>query len=114
MRILSVILGAVAAMALLAGPASAQGGPARYGEPDKTKTPTEIAAEKDAETGLPEVARQRAGTKGYRPLGHRARERASERSQAPAKPKPRLKTVRRHQARQHRKIEDTGPGALPG
>jgi len=49
MRILSGMLGAVAVMALLAGPASAQGGPAKYGEPDKAKTPTEIAAEKDAE-----------------------------------------------------------------
>ena len=49
MRILSGMLGAVAVMALLAGPASAQGGPAKYGEPDKVKTPTEKAAERDAE-----------------------------------------------------------------
>jgi hypothetical protein len=49
MKILSGMLGTVAAIALLAGPALAQGGPARYGEPDKTKTPAEIAAEKDAE-----------------------------------------------------------------
>ena len=49
MKILSGMLGAVAVMALLAGPASAQGGPARYGEPDKVKSPAEKAAEKDAE-----------------------------------------------------------------
>jgi hypothetical protein len=49
MKIPGRILGAVAVIALLAGPAWAQGGPARYGEPDKDKTPAEIAAEKDAE-----------------------------------------------------------------
>ena len=49
MRILSGMLGAVAAIALLAGPALAQKGPARYGEPDKDKSPTEKAADRDAE-----------------------------------------------------------------
>ena len=49
MKVLSRVLGAAAAMALLAGPVLAQGGPARYGEPDKVKTPTERAAEKEAE-----------------------------------------------------------------
>lgn len=49
MKIPGRILGAVAVIALLAGPASAQGGPAAYGEPDKEKTPSEIAAEKEAE-----------------------------------------------------------------
>jgi hypothetical protein len=47
--ILGAFLGAVAVIALPAGPASAQGGPAPYGEPDKDKTPAEIAAEKEAE-----------------------------------------------------------------
>ena len=36
-------------IALLAGSAAAQRGPAKYGEEDKPKTPAEIAAEKDAE-----------------------------------------------------------------
>ena len=49
MRILKGMLGAVAAIALLTGPALAQQGPARYGEPDKEKSATEKAAEKDAE-----------------------------------------------------------------
>jgi hypothetical protein len=49
MKIPGRILGSVAAIALLAGPVWAQGGPARYGEPDKVKTPAEIAAEKEAE-----------------------------------------------------------------
>jgi hypothetical protein len=49
MKVLSRTLGAAAVVALLAGPALAQGGPARYGEPDKVKTPTEKAAEREAE-----------------------------------------------------------------
>ena len=49
MNIPGRILGAVAGLALLAGPALAQKGPARYGEEDKPKTPAEIAAEKEAE-----------------------------------------------------------------
>jgi len=49
MGIVSRIVGAVAVMGVLAGPVWAQGGPAKYGEPDKAKTPSEIAAEKEAE-----------------------------------------------------------------
>jgi hypothetical protein len=42
------MIGIVAVLALLAGPASAQNMP-QYGEPDKDKTQAEIAREKDAE-----------------------------------------------------------------
>ena len=49
MQVVGRILGAVAVIALFAGPAAAQKGPAKYGEEDKDKTPSEIAAEKDAE-----------------------------------------------------------------
>src|SRR5262245_35030879 len=50
MKILGRMLGAAAAVVLLAGPALAQQkGPARYGEEDKPKTGAEIAAERDAE-----------------------------------------------------------------
>ncbi len=49
MQTVGRILGAVAVIALFAGPAAAQKGPAKYGEDDKPKTPSEIAAEKDAE-----------------------------------------------------------------
>jgi hypothetical protein len=49
MQAVGRILGAIAVIALFAGPAAAQKGPARYGEEDKPKTPAEIAAEKDAE-----------------------------------------------------------------
>ena len=48
-KVVGRILGAVVVMALLAGPAFAQKGPARYGETDKDKSPTEKAAERDAE-----------------------------------------------------------------
>jgi hypothetical protein len=49
MQAVGKILGAIAVIGLLTGSALAQKGPARYGEEDKPKTPTEIAAEKDAE-----------------------------------------------------------------
>ena len=49
MRAVGTILGAIAVIGLLAGPAAAQKGPARYGEEDKAKTPAEIAADQDAE-----------------------------------------------------------------
>ena len=49
MQFVGRILGAVAVIGLLAGPAAAQKGPAKYGEEDKPKTPAEIAAERDAE-----------------------------------------------------------------
>ena len=50
-RNFSKVLGACAVIVALAGPAWAQGGgPAKYGEPDKVKTPAQIAAEKEAES----------------------------------------------------------------
>jgi hypothetical protein len=48
-RISGNVLGAAAVIGVLAGPAWAQGGPAKYGETEKAKTPSEIAAEKEAE-----------------------------------------------------------------
>jgi hypothetical protein len=49
MQAVGRILGAVAVIALFAGSAAAQKGPAKYGEEDTPKTATEIAAERDAE-----------------------------------------------------------------
>jgi hypothetical protein len=50
MKVVGRILGAVAVTALLAGPASAQSQPMqKYGEPDKEKSATEKAAEREAE-----------------------------------------------------------------
>jgi hypothetical protein len=50
MKILGSILGATVVIASLAGPAlGQQGRPPAYGEEDKAKTPSQIAAEKDAE-----------------------------------------------------------------
>jgi hypothetical protein len=50
MKVVGRILGAVAVTALLAGPAWAQSQPMqKYGEPDKEKSATEKAAEREAE-----------------------------------------------------------------
>ena len=49
MKSLGRILGATFVIASLAGPAWAQASIPKYGDPDKVKTPADIAAEKDAE-----------------------------------------------------------------
>ena len=50
MKILGSILGATVVIASLAGPAwGQQARPPAYGEEDKAKTPSQIAAEKEAE-----------------------------------------------------------------
>ena len=81
MKILSGMLGTVAVMALLAGPASAQGGPAKYGEPDKDKVADRKSGREGCRTGLSAVAGQHTGAEEPGPLGDRARQRACERSQ---------------------------------
>jgi hypothetical protein len=43
------VFAAAAVIALLAGPAYAQGAVPKYGETDKTKTPQQIEAEREAE-----------------------------------------------------------------
>ena len=61
---------AAVAIALLAGPAYAQGKAVpRYGEAEKEKTRLEIEAEKAARKGLPEFAQQHPGQGAFRPLG---------------------------------------------
>jgi hypothetical protein len=49
MKILGRILGAIGLIVALAGPAWAQNSVPKYGDPDKVKTPSEIAAEREAE-----------------------------------------------------------------
>jgi hypothetical protein len=49
MKSLGIILGATVVIASLAGPAWAQNSVPKYGDPDKVKTPADIAAEKEAE-----------------------------------------------------------------
>ena len=49
MKSLGRILGATFVIALLAGPAWSQNPVPKYGDPDKVKTPADIAAEKEAE-----------------------------------------------------------------
>jgi len=49
MKSLGRILGAACMVASLAGPAWSQNPVPKYGDPDKVKTPADIAAEKEAE-----------------------------------------------------------------
>ena len=114
MKILSGMLGAVAVMALLAGPALAQDGRAKYGEPDKGKTPTEIAAEKDAERAYQRSLGNIPAQKSQGPGGSRARARRPNAAKAPpAKPKAKTDQAADTKAGK-RKIEDTGSGAHAG
>ena len=88
MNIPGRILGAVAGLALLAGPALAQRGPAKYGEEDKPKTPAEIAADKEAERAyqrsLGNIPQQQKSD----PWGTMRGDSAPPKAAAPAKPKP--------------------------
>ncbi len=92
MKILGRVLGVAAVVALGAGPALAQKGPARYGEEDKAKTPAEIAAEKEAERAyrrslgnIPE--QQKSDPWGTMRGNDSAAPKAAAKAQAPAKPK---------------------------
>jgi hypothetical protein len=92
MKILGRILGAVAGLALLAGPALAQQkGPARYGEEDKPKTPAEIAAEKEAEKAyqrsLGNIPQQQKSDPWGTMRGDSAPPKAAAKAPAPTKPK---------------------------
>jgi len=87
MRILGVMLGTVAVIALLAGSALAQKGPAKYGEPDKDKTPNEKAAEKEAERAYQRSLGNIPEQQKTDPWGI-AREPSNAAKASPAKPKP--------------------------
>ena len=92
MKIPGRILGAVAGMALLVGPALAQKGPARYGEEDKPKTPAEVAAEKDAERAyrrsLGNIPEQQKSSDPWGTMrGDSAAPKAAAKAPPPAKPK---------------------------
>ena len=93
MNIPGRILGAVAGLALLAGPALAQKGPAKYGEEDKPKTPAEIAAEKEAERAyrrsLGNIPEQQKSD----PWGTMRGDSAPPKAAAPASAKPKAKAV---------------------
>ncbi|MDE5456951.1 hypothetical protein GWE18_29820 [Bradyrhizobium sp. CSA112] len=88
------IVGVVAVMTLLAGPAWAQSQPMqKYGDPDKVKTPAEIRAEKEAEQSyrrsLGNIPEQKStdpwGT--MRGDGAPPKAAAKDTAKAPAKPK---------------------------
>lgn len=88
MRILGRILGGAAVVALLAGPAMAQQkGPARYGEEDKAKTPSEIAAERDAEKAYRRSLGNIPEQKSTDPWGTMRGDSAAPKAAAPAKSK---------------------------
>ena len=96
------IAGVVAVMVLLAGPVWAQDAVPKYGDPDKDKTPADIAGEKAGREGLPAVAEQYTAQKSHDPWGI-ARESApaSAAKASPAKPKA---------SKAETKSADTKPG----
>ena len=93
------MLGAVAVIALLAGPALAQKGPAKYGETDKDKTPTEKAAEKDAERAYQRSLGNIPEQKSTDPWGIARGDSAGQRPHQGRAAKPKAE-IRRYQARQ--------------
>ncbi|NOJ43251.1 hypothetical protein [Bradyrhizobium australiense] len=92
MQVVGRILGAVAMIGLLAGSAAAQKGPAKYGEEDKPKTPSEIAAEKEAERAyrrsLGNIPEQQKSSDPWGTMrGDSAPPKAAAKAPPPAKPK---------------------------
>jgi hypothetical protein len=89
--VVSRILGSAALIVLLAGPAAAQSAAQpvpRYGEPDKEKSATEIAAEKEAERAYQRSLGNIPAQKSTDPWGTMRSEDAPKAAKAaPAKPK---------------------------
>ena len=110
MKILDGMLGAVAVIALLAGPALAQNVP-QYGETDKGKSPSEIAAEKDAERAYQRSLGNIPAQKSQDPWGI-AREStpANAAKAAPAKPKAKAENAKAENAKAQTRSADTKPG----
>jgi hypothetical protein len=84
------LMGIVAVMALLAGPAWAQTPQPvqKYGDPDKVKTQADIAAEKDAQRAYERSLGNIPEQKGTDPWGAvRSDNAAPKAAKAPAKPK---------------------------
>ena len=83
------MIGIVAVMVLLAGPAWAQATVPKYGEADKDKTPAEIRAEKEAERAYKRSLGNIPEQKGTDPWGTVRSDNAAPKAaaKAPAKPK---------------------------
>jgi hypothetical protein len=83
------IFGIVAVMVLLAGPAWAQAAYPKYGEPDKDKSPADIAREKDAqrayERSLGNIPEQKTSSDPWGAVRSDNAPKAA--AKAPAKPK---------------------------
>ena len=96
------IAGVVAVVALLAGPVWAQDAVPKYGDPDKDKTPADIAGEKAAERAYQRSLSNIPAQKSHDPWGI-ARESApaSAAKASPAKPKA---------SKAETKSADTKPG----
>ena len=85
------MIGIVAVMALLAGPAWAQSQPMqKYGDPDKVKSPADIAREKDAQRAYERSLGNIPEQKSTDPWGAVRSDNAAPKAaaKAPAKPKP--------------------------
>ncbi|UPJ53141.1 hypothetical protein IVB30_18585 [Bradyrhizobium sp. 200] len=94
MKILGGILGAMVVVALLAGPAWAQTSVPRYGETDNAKTPSEIAAEKEAEKAYKRSLGNIPEQKGTDPWGTMRSDSAPPKAAAKAPPaKPKAKSA---------------------
>jgi hypothetical protein len=93
MKSLGRILGATVVIALLAGPALAQGGPARYGEADKPKTPAQIAADKEAEKAYRRSLGNIPEQKSLDPWGTVRSDNAPPKAAAKAPAKPKAKAA---------------------
>jgi hypothetical protein len=96
MKILGSILGATVVIASLAGPAlGQQGRPPAYGEEDKAKTPSQIAAEKDAERAykrsLGNIPEQQKSSDPWGTM--RGNDTAPPKAAAKAAPKPKAKSA---------------------
>jgi hypothetical protein len=83
------LIGIVAVMALLAGPAWGQAAFPKYGEPDKDKSQADIAREKDAQRAYERSLGNIPEQKGSDPWGAVRSDNAAPKAaaKAPAKPK---------------------------
>jgi hypothetical protein len=86
------ILGTAVFIALLAGPAFAQNAVPRYGEVDKTKSPQEIEAEKEAEKAYKRSLNNIPDKTATDPWGNVRSDNAPKAAAKPAPEKPKTKT----------------------
>jgi hypothetical protein len=86
------VLGTVAAIVLLAGPAYAQNAVPRYGDVDKDKSPQQIQAERDAEKAYNKSLQNIPEQKSADPWGNVRSDSAPKAAAKPPPAKPKAKT----------------------